>query len=283
ALRVRRDEVSPAAVAAAHQADDPRHAARRDRIHGAVHAAGRYQLEDRSHRARLRRIGERAEFLDAQVRAGAPSGAAAHVRLLEQDVGGYDLPRRTGAAGGRASRSAHRRAQPDARRESGRVRTDRAKGADRPAAPARSDSAADRVLRLRLRPRDFKVRHRRREGSRNRAAAALSRGGARRPEDARRSERSHQAGILRLADKATKSTKLTKLTKLTKPAKKTINAEPAKPAEIPCDDETRETHEFAGRACATRVRLKPDTTSVFQSPVPESPVPESAVPESPSP
>src|SRR5439155_6602006 len=72
----------------------------------------------------------------------------------------------------------------------------------------------------------------------------------------------------------TKLTKLTKLTKDTKPTKKTINAEPAKPAEIPCDDETRETHEFAGRACATRVRLKPDTTSVFQSPVPESPSPQ---------
>ena len=54
---------------------------------------------DRSHRPRVRRIGERPQFFDAEIRARQSPDAAAHVRVLQQDVGRRDIPRRAGAAG----------------------------------------------------------------------------------------------------------------------------------------------------------------------------------------
>ena len=67
------DQVSAAAVAAAGQAHDRGMRLVVTGFTGPVHAAGRHQRADRSHRARLRRLGERAELLDAEVRARAPS------------------------------------------------------------------------------------------------------------------------------------------------------------------------------------------------------------------
>ena len=90
---------------------------------GSVHARAGRRLADRSHRPRLRRIGQRAELLDAEVRARASPDAPAHVRLLQQDVGRRDLPRRAGAAGRSASRPREDPAHADARRRRRPVRS----------------------------------------------------------------------------------------------------------------------------------------------------------------
>ena len=154
---------------------------------------GPYTLPDdiehthRPHRPRVRRLGQRAELLDAQVRARESSEAPAHVRLLEQDLGRHHLPRRAGRAGAPAPRAADGGPHADARRAAARGATTCGAAASTPSCSARPSPIRRRASSTPAAPPSGPSTVGR-QGKGRRAGAALPRGRARRPDRDRRAE-----------------------------------------------------------------------------------------------
>ena len=172
---------------------------------------GPYTLPDdieskhRPPRARVRGLGQRAQLRDPEVRAAPPSEAAAHLRLLEPDLGRRDLPERP-AADGRSSTPTACKPPPHPHPRAGArsataadVRAGRI-GIDllREVIP---DPTACRVFACgpAITVYDRKAAREERDGAR----PALPGDGAGRPEDARREERADHARVVRLATRCT--------------------------------------------------------------------------------